>query len=140
MIVYFDTSALIKRYLAEADSDVIAELWANADRMASSQLLYAEMSATFARKRREQPAHSRLIDEAHRTFVADWITLERIPIDDEVNGRVDGLMTHPLRGADAVHLASALRLRELAQDEVTFACADVALKAAAHAEGLIVSP
>lgn len=52
MIVYFDTSAMMKRYLAESGSDAVTELWNNASLIAASQLLYAEMIATFARKRR----------------------------------------------------------------------------------------
>ncbi len=140
MIVYFDTSALVKRYLAEADSDAILELWKNAWLIASSQLLYSEMSATFARKRREQPASSALIDSMQKTFRDDWNTLYRISLNSELNQRVDSLLTrHALRGADAVHLASALHLRDLAQDDVTFACADHALTNAARLEGLTIA-
>ena len=141
MIVYFDTSALVKRYFAEAGSAAVSELWTSAEHIASSQLLYAEMIATFARKRREQPASAGLIDTAQRLFRGDWDAFHRIPIDDDVNQRVEVLLaSHSLRGADAVHLASALRLRDLFGGEITFACADVALAEAARAEGLLVTP
>ena len=49
MIVAFDTSAMIKRYLAETGSDAVTELWSNASLIVASQLLYSEMIATFAR-------------------------------------------------------------------------------------------
>lgn len=141
MIVYFDTSALVKRYVVEAGSDAVTALWNNSQPPASSWLLYAETTAAFARRRRERSAPVAEIDNAHRLFRNDWLRFHRIPIDDEVNALVDALLArHPLRGGDAVHLASALHLRELAQDDVTFACADIALNAAARAEGLAVSP
>jgi hypothetical protein len=44
------------------------------------------------------------------------------------------------RGADAIHLASALLVRDALQQPVTFACADIKLVAAARAEGLDVVP
>jgi uncharacterized protein len=141
LIVYFDTSALVKRYIAEAGSAVVCELWDSADSIASSQLLYAEMIATFARKRREQPAFATALNDVQRTFRDDWNTFYRIPIDDAVNERLVSLLaTHALRGADAVHLASALVLRGQAGEEVTFACADDLLTAVARAEGLTVAP
>jgi hypothetical protein len=64
-----------------------------------------------------------------------------MPVDDDVNRRVDVLLSlRPLRGADSIHLASALLLRDLVQDQVTFACADTALVTAAQREGLLAAP
>ncbi len=141
MIVYFDTSALLKRYVAEADSDAVTALWKKATKMAASQILYGELAAAFARRRRELPASAAALDQAQQMFRNDWTGIHRIPVDDEINRRVDELLTrHPLRGADAIHLASAVLLRDLSQDAVTFACADVALVKAARAEGLSVAP
>jgi hypothetical protein len=40
----------------------------------------------------------------------------------------------------AIHLASAIVLRDLAQAEITFACSDRALVAAAQSEGLRTAP
>lgn len=97
-IVFFDTSALVKRYVIEADSPVVLALWTNASTLAVSQILYAEMAATFARKRREvlqRPVRrelppSALLDHAEQTFLSDWASLRRIAVDDDVNRRVHG--------------------------------------------------
>lgn len=141
MIVYFDTSALLKRYVVEADSEAVALLWKNASMMAASQILYAEVAAAFARRRRELPASAAVLDQAKKTFRDDWTAIHRIAVDDVINRRVDDLLgRHALRGADAIHLASAVVLRELNQADVTFACADVALVRAAREEGLLVAP
>ena len=99
------------------------------------------MAATFARKRREQSPSAAVLDQAHKTFLADWADLVRIALDDDIHRRTDDLLgRHPLRGADAVHLASAVLVRDVLQEPVTFACADAALVRAARAEGLLVAP
>jgi predicted nucleic acid-binding protein len=141
VIVFFDTSALIKRYLEETGSDAVAELCSSASLAAASQLLYAEMIATFARKRREDPSNAAVIDQRLQAFRTDFQTLTRIALDDDVHRRVDDLLgRHPLRGADAVHLASAVLVRDVLQEQVTFACADQRLVDAARAEGLLIAP
>jgi len=141
VIVFFDTSALVKRYVAEANSSAVAALWTGASLVAVSQILYAEMAAAFARRRRESPANGEVLDHARETFKTDWPSLRRIAVDDEVNQRVDALLQrHRLRGADSIHLASALLLRDLLGGDVTSACADDALVTAAKQEGLLTSP
>lgn len=141
MIVYFDTSALIKRYFTELDSPAVVELWSRATLIATFQITYAEMKATFARMQREHSQQSMAAERARDTFGADWQSFERIAVDAEVNRWVDfALARYPLSGADSIHLASALRLRELVEEQVVFTCADVALVIAAKQEGLLTSP
>jgi predicted nucleic acid-binding protein len=141
LIVFFDTSALLKRYVAEADSEAVAALWKNAATIAASHILYAEAVAAFARRRRELPATADALDQAQQAFRQDWPTIHRVAVDDAIDRRVDDLLTrHTLRGADAIHLASALLVRDALQQPVTFACADTKLIAAARAEGLVVEP
>jgi len=48
----------------------------------------------------------------------------------------DLIQRHPLRGFDAVHLASALSLKNALGEEVTFSAADGRLLRAAGAENL----
>jgi predicted nucleic acid-binding protein len=141
VIVFFDTSAMVKRYFAETDSDAVTELWSSASLIVASQLLYAEMIATFARKLREEPKNADIVAQLQQAFRGDFHTLTRIAIDDDVHRRVDDLLArHPLRGADAVHLASAVLAHYVLQEQVTFACADSRLVDAARAEGLLIAP
>ena len=82
-----------------------------------------------------------MIDERQQSFRTDFQTLTRIALDDDVHRRVEDLLVrHPLRGADAVHLASAVLVRDVLQEQVTFACADQRLVDAARAEGLLIAP
>ena len=69
-------------------------------------------------------------------FEVDWSTVLRIPLNEEVLSHVPHLCSrHPLRGADALQLASAAMLvaREI---EVTFASSDRRLLEAARSEGI----
>ena len=141
MIAFFDTSAMIKRYIVESDSDAIIELWNKASLATASPLLYAESIATFARKRREEPQNTDAIARLQAAFHSDFDSLTRVALDDDVHRRVVRLLErHALRGADAVHLASAALVHDLLQEPVTFACADARLVTAAKAEGLHVVP
>lgn len=134
MILFADTSALIKLYIEEAGSAAMAARARDA-RLALSVLAYAEVYATFARRLRE----SLLIEEEHgwlvERFEHDWQGVIVLPMRPALIGRLPRLVrAHPLRGADAVHLASALMLQD-AGLEVVFAAADGRLMDAARGEG-----
>jgi hypothetical protein len=61
----------------------------------------------------------------------------QVPVGSAVLQLMPGLCArHPLRGADAVHLASALLLHQEGL-QITFACSDRNLVEAAAAEGLV---
>ena len=141
MSVYFDTSALIKRYITEDGTPAICAAWDAADVAVSCWLLYPEMIATFARKRREAIIAAAHLEAAEATFRRDWLTLARIACDDDLLQLIDALHArHSLCGADSTHLAAALKFRDLSGEPLGFACADVQLRAAANAEGLTLIP
>ena len=141
MPVYFDTSALIKLYVAEDGTPAVCAAWDDAAVVVSCWLLYPEMIATFARKRREAVIPADKLDAAEAEFRRDWLTLARIACDDDLIRRIDLLHArHQLRGADSTHLAAALKYRDLYGEPLTFACADLQLRTAANAEGLLVVP
>jgi uncharacterized protein len=141
VIVYFDTSALVKRYLVETDSSTIEALWNKTTRAVASEIIYDEMAATFARKKLEVPADTEGIEQARTLFCSEWLSMRRVAVNDTVHHRVDKLlMSYALRGADAIHLASALVVHDALKQPITFACADAKLVAAARAEGLGIEP
>ena len=141
MPAYFDTSALVKRYITEDGTPAVCACWDAADVAVSCWLLYPEMIATFARKRREAVIATALIDTAEAAFRRDWFTLARVACDDDLIRRVDALhVRHALRGADSTHLAAALKYRDLCGEPLIFVCADVQLRTAALTEGLALVP
>ena len=54
MILYFDSSSLVKLYVEEAGSDSVRRLAAGASRIAVSIVAYPEARSAFARRRRER--------------------------------------------------------------------------------------
>ncbi len=138
MILFLDTSALVKIYIAEPGSERMREAVAREDPKAASVLAFAEIHAALARRRREELLREAELEQIRLVFAEDWERLNQMPVGEAVLRRVPELCDrHPLRGADAVHLASAMLLQEEGI-EILFACSDRALLAAATAEGLAI--
>jgi uncharacterized protein len=136
VILLADTSVLVKLYIAEAGSERMREAATQGNPVAASHLAFAEMHATFARRRREGLLLTSEFEQLRRRFAEDWQELTQVPIGAEILALIPGLCErHPLRGADALHLASALLLRQEGL-EITFACSDRHLLDAATSEGL----
>ncbi|MGH7795837.1 MAG: type II toxin-antitoxin system VapC family toxin [Candidatus Binatia bacterium] len=139
MILYLDTSALVKIYVEEAKSAVVREHVQQAEGLATSRIAYAEARAALARKRREQG----LSRADYRSVVSDldqdWADYFIVDVSESVV-RAAGLLagSHVLRGAGAIHLASAAALSKQAGERVMFGCFDGRLAAAARKEDLRV--
>jgi uncharacterized protein len=120
-VLYLDSSALIKRYQNEPGTDVLnARLQAEAKGLRAvftSVLTYAEIHAALARRAREQLLTPEEAAAVADEFDADWVlSLGPIELETNVLGFVrDIVRGFPLRGADAIHLASALWLRDMAR-------------------------
>lgn len=133
MIVYLDSSALVKLVVSESQSDAVDALVAGTEYAVTSVIAYAECRSAIARG-----ARSRRVDAAAATRSLDrvWESVHTLDVDLRLGARAGDLASrHLLRGMDALHLASAL---ELADGElpVAFATFDRDLAAAARKEGL----
>lgn len=107
MIVYFDSSALVKLILDEDGSDLAHELWNLATVRVASQIAYPEARAALAAARRA----GRIDTEALVTAIANLDDARRalhvLDVDAMVAQRAGDLAErHELRGYDSVHLAS----------------------------------
>jgi predicted nucleic acid-binding protein len=134
---YFDTSALIKRFVDEPGSDAVAALLAAEPLAATSVVAYAEVHASLARKLRDRAMTTSDHRRTVRAFDADWRALVRVGVTERVLALVPGLVRcHPLRGLDAIHLASAVCLRSELAEAVGLIAADERLLTAAESERL----
>ena len=137
-IVYFDSSALVKLVLDEPGSDVAAELWNACDAALSSRLAYPEVRAALAAAGRNHDLTESEVTAAADEWETFWASMRPIELSADVEKVAGELASlHRLRGADAVHLASALAL---APADVTVAVWDKRLHAGAAAVGLAVAP
>ena len=141
MILYLDTSALVKRYFREPFSEDILSRWQAAAQIVTSSVAYAEATASIYRKKREGTLKDRFIQEVLDSFHRDWKSFIRVEVTDELNGYIDRAVEgYPLRGFDAIHLASAMVIHERLPEDFVFACFDDRLSRAARSEGLETFP
>jgi predicted nucleic acid-binding protein len=141
---YLDSSALIKRYVAEAGSDWLeAVVFAADDALPlASRVTMVEVWSALARRRREASISPEYHADALAAFREDCQDLYRFIEFEETVYELAGslLERHVLRAYDAVQLASALVaaqvLTEASLPQPIFLSADDRLLQAASAEGL----
>lgn len=139
MILYVDTSWLSKLYLDEEGSAGVRESVQAADRLVSSRIAYAEARVALARAWRNGRIDDSVFRAARAEFERGWLSILVLEVTDEVAREAAELGDlHPIRGFDAIHLASATKLRNGTKGEVSFMTADWRLRDAALAEGFSV--
>ncbi len=141
MILYIDTSALVKRYVSESGSLEVGVLIDQAEVVGTTLLTQVEMASAFARAARMKWIGNAEADHAWRMFLTDWKYLVRMPLSSTVMDRAAVMVQdHALRAYDAVHLAAAVMWQEMLQEQVTLLTYDRELWAAARNLGLLVAP
>lgn len=140
MFLYLDTSALVKRYVAEENSEDVAALMDGAAAVGTAFITQTEMAAALARAVREDRLTNEDGRRAHENFLQEWPDFGRVPLTDTLFALADGLAwDHSLRAYDAVQLAAALTCQDPSValgDDVVFACFDNHLREAARSAGL----
>jgi uncharacterized protein len=137
-IVYFDASALVKLVTEEAGSDVAAQLWDGCDAPVASRLAYPEVRAALAAAGRNHDLDHAGLELAEADWEQYWAAVRPVELTQAVERRAGQLACqHALRGADAVHLASALAIGD---PDLVIAVWDRRLHLGAAAVGLRVAP
>lgn len=133
MILYCDTSALVKLYVAEPHRERVAAGAEAAEAVATSRIAWAEFHAATARREREVPADAAAMEQARQLLAADWHRYVVMEVAQRVVERAGEYAdAFALRGYDAVHLASAAEAADRSGREVCFACFDKRLNKAAR--------
>ena len=141
MILYLDTSALVKKYIAEPGSDVVNQAIGDAEIVGLSIMERVEVAAALAKAVR-MDAITR--DEglvALQLFRSEWSSMMHIQASEMVMARADSMAwEYHLRGHDAVHLASAVLWQESLGRPLTMAVFDQKLWTVAQQVGLTPFP
>ena len=109
MRVFFDTSAFVKRYIAEPGTDKVVEICRQAEQLVLCVICLPEMISTLNRLVRE----GKLSADDYRN-VRDLILREIEDVEicfltpDVVSRTIKCLENSPLRAMDALHLGCAL--------------------------------
>ena len=137
-LVYFDSSALVKLVVQETGSDLAAELWDGCDGTLASRLAYPEVRAALAAAGRNHDLSDDDLDTAEEAWEQFWAAVRPVEFTAAVERHAGQLArSHALRGADAVHLASALAIGD---PDLVIAVWDRRLHAGAATAGLHIAP
>ena len=140
MILYVDTSALVKLYVEEAGSTAVAAAVERAAAVATARITYAEVRAALAHHARAGGLVSAELRRVVRHLDEEWGQYTLVEVSDAVVRRAGALAErYRLRGYDAVQLATAVDVRA-AGGEIEFASYDDALNRAARRERLRTMP
>ncbi len=137
-IVYFDSSAFVKLLIEEEGTELAVELWDGCVAAVSSRLAYPEVRAALAAANRNRTLDDRGLEAALEMWREFWSATRPVELRPEVERNAGELVQrHALRGADAVHLASALTVPP---SQLIMAVWDRRLHTGARAEGLATAP
>jgi uncharacterized protein len=137
-LVYFDASAFVKLLAEEPGSDLSAQLWDGCDAAVASRLAYPEVRAALAAAARNHDLTDDELDGAEQAWEEYWAASRPVELTAAVERHAGQLAReHALRGADAVHLASALAIGD---PDLVMAVWDRRLHTEAQATGLRVAP
>lgn len=137
MILYLDTSALVKLYVEEIHTDDVRRWVDEAEIIATCRVAYPEAVSALNRRLRAGDISKNAYGTAIRALRQDWSRLAIVDFREIDAGRL--AEKYGLRGFDAIHLSSALVLSSApAGPDVWFSSFDSALNRAVAGERLPV--
>jgi predicted nucleic acid-binding protein len=112
MLVFFDTSAFVKRYIYEVGTDSVLEWCDRATEIGLSGIALPEIISAFCRLHRENKITDAQYQQLKSLLMSD---IEDAAICDLIPAviaqAVLSLETNVLRGMDAIHIGSAVALK-----------------------------
>ena len=125
MILYLDSSAIVKRYISEEGSELVASTIEQAKVIGSSLLSKAETISAFAKAVRMNALTDEQGIEIIQTFEQDWAYFVRIEANETIVSNAGNLAwQYHLRAYDAIQLATAIFWREHSRLPIVFVSFD----------------
>jgi uncharacterized protein len=113
VILFLDSSALVKLYVEEPESDLVHDAAKNAAWIAVSSLAFAETTAAITHKKTRKKLSELDALKAIKNLSDTWFNFSRYLVNERLTQRAGIIArTHCLSGADAVQLATAQILQE----------------------------
>ena len=119
MILFCDTSALIKLYIDEDGSSELKIRLQESEAVAVCRIPWAEAYAALSRRARELPADVDNIEQAKVALAADWPHFVMLEIDQPLVERAGEYAdTFALRGYNSIQLAAAFEAGSISQTPI----------------------
>ena len=135
MTIYAETSAVLRWLFAEDGGEGVRGTLATASKVTTSRLTLIETRRVVLRAEREGRVTSAQAADLRAIFAQAASTWAVLEVSDEVARRAEaGFPIEPVRTLDAIHLASALFLREALPD-LAIVTMDERVRTNAHALG-----
>lgn len=136
MILYLDTSSLIKLYVEEPGTSEVERQFDEASLVCTSVVAYAEARSALARLCREGSLSPEEHTRTKASLDQSWMHYLTVDVTAEVwRSAGDLAEAHALRGFDSIHLASFLHLvRTDLGEPVQFSSFDDRLRQASRIE------
>jgi len=112
MLVFFDTSAFVKRYINESGTDKVLEWCDKATEIGLSGVVLPEIISAFCRLRREERITGVQYQQLKSSLMADIEDAALCDLAPAVLAQsILSLENNVLRGMDAIHVGSAVVLK-----------------------------
>lgn len=112
MKFYFDSSALLKRYVSEQGSDLMDGLFLEAETVAVGSIALPEVVSGLTRLRREGRLTSHQYALCKKAVLEEFEAFDVCPLSPEVLGTTVHILERcELRASDAIHVASAVHMK-----------------------------
>jgi predicted nucleic acid-binding protein len=139
VIAYFDSSSIVKWFFDEPYMDFARSVRDEAGVAFTSLVSFPEVMSAFNRAWKEKRCSRADVEKVRKELIRIWPAFRWVkPAAALIDHSGELVFKHDLRGMDALHLASALLLKQEAEGaEVFFSCFDQRLNHAAHKERLL---
>ena len=136
---YFDTSALIKRYVRERGSTRVVSLMRRHE-LLSSAITPVEVMSALSRRRRDRELSEEDFAATASRVQSERIRWELVEVGETVLNRAEEIVqgTVPMRALDAVHVASLMAFQAASSIQIPFVTGDGCQRDAANYLGLDV--
>jgi uncharacterized protein len=111
MLVFLDSSAFAKRYLAENGTELVLDWCNKADALAVSSITVPEIVSALNRLVQERRLTKAQYVKAKDELILDLVDVTICDLDAQVTSKaIQCLERSALRGMDAIHIACAMTL------------------------------
>lgn len=112
MLVFFDTSAFVKRYIQETGTDKILEWCNNATEIGLAGIALPEIISALCRLRRETHLSEPQYNHLKSMLLADIEDIVLCDLTPAIMAQtITSLENNVLRGMDAIHIGCAVALK-----------------------------